>query len=79
MPLPTGRAKRQLRDLAAENPKFKLVETGANLGFAKGVDVYTTSSEASLEKSQQDATNITIPARAVATVVTRYSDDSTDL
>ena len=26
----------ELRDLAAENPKFKLVETGANLGFAKG-------------------------------------------
>jgi len=39
-----------------------------NLGFAKGVDVYTTSSAANLEKSPQDASRITLPARAVATV-----------
>jgi len=29
----------ELRDLAAENPKFTLVETGANLGFGKGCNL----------------------------------------
>ncbi len=29
----------ELRDLAAENPKFKLIETGANLGFGKGCNL----------------------------------------
>lgn len=28
-----------LRDLAAAEPKFKLIETGANLGFAKGCNI----------------------------------------
>jgi O-glycosyl hydrolase len=43
-------------------------ERRCDLGFAKGVDVYTTSSEANLERSHQDTSSITIPARAVATV-----------
>ena len=29
----------ELRDLAAENSKFVLVETGANLGFGKGCNI----------------------------------------
>jgi hypothetical protein len=39
-----------------------------DLSLVASVDVYTTSSQASLKKSIQEASSITVPARAVATV-----------
>ncbi len=39
------------------------------LGFAKPVEVYTTSATTNLKRSRQDASNILLPARAVATVL----------
>ncbi len=38
----------ELRDLAAENPRFKLIETGANLGFAKGCNRGAEAAEGEL-------------------------------
>lgn len=40
---------------------------GCQLGSDQPVDVYTTSASASLEKSRQNAAEITVPARAVIT------------
>jgi len=43
-------------------------ERRCDLGFARHVDVYTTSTEENLRKSGQTASNVVISARAVATV-----------
>jgi hypothetical protein len=43
-------------------------EHRCDLGFAKQVDVYTTSAKENLRKSVQSASNVVIPARAVVTV-----------
>jgi len=40
----------------------------ANLGSTETVDVYTTSADTNLARSQQDTSEIDVPARAVATV-----------
>jgi hypothetical protein len=46
-------------------------EARCNLGFSQQVDVFTTSSTANLQKSRQNAGNITLPARAVGTCMLR--------
>ena len=43
-------------------------ERSCDLGFVRDVNVYTTSPEANLATSRQNASTIKIPARAVATV-----------
>jgi O-glycosyl hydrolase len=43
-------------------------EQECDLGTSGVVEVYTTSSEASLRRSDQDAARITVPARAIATI-----------
>jgi O-glycosyl hydrolase len=53
-----------LVNLAAEDKR-------CDLGFAKEVDVYTTSSSANLQRSRQQGSEITVPARAVVTCVYR--------
>jgi hypothetical protein len=47
---------------------LSLEEQRCDLGFAKQVEVYTTSAEEKLKKSGQAASNVVVPARAVATV-----------
>ncbi len=44
-------------------------ETGCDLGFAEKVEVYVTSSETNLKRSQQSAAAITLPGRSVGTVL----------
>ncbi len=46
-------------------------DVACDLGTSRGVDVYTTTSRANLERSQQNASGIEIPARAVGTCVLR--------
>jgi O-glycosyl hydrolase len=43
-------------------------EKRCDLGSAQDCDVYTTSSEVNLARSRQDASSISIPARAIVTV-----------
>jgi hypothetical protein len=44
-------------------------EALCDLGLSKTVAVYTTSAEKNLEQSRSKASSLTIPARAVATVL----------
>lgn len=44
-------------------------EQRCDLGSSRAIEVYTTSSEKNLEKSNHKASGLTIPARAVATVL----------
>ena len=44
---------------------------GCQLGSDQPVDVYTTSASANLEKSQQNAADIRVPARAVITCIVK--------
>jgi O-glycosyl hydrolase len=46
-------------------------EADCDLGTPEGVDVYATSSRASLERSRQNAKEIKLPARSVSTCVLR--------
>jgi O-glycosyl hydrolase len=42
-------------------------EQRCNVGFARDVDVFTTSSEANLQRTLQNGSNISLPARSVIT------------
>jgi len=46
-------------------------ELGCDLGVGKTVEVYTTSSSANLEMSQQEPSHVRVPARTVSTCIVR--------
>jgi hypothetical protein len=44
-------------------------EQRCDLGFAREFDVYTTCEKANLERTVQSGSKVTLPARAVVTVI----------